>query len=251
VRPARRANDDRLIPRAARTAFLGRWPRWRSSAAPFLSRATRTRPTRSRGVRRSAPAAEALYSASTGQYVMGLRRMNFDVSTGLSFHSRAARDFDVGGTIDFKYQAELVRHFFLGVEWAYAGRTSTPATSFSKAPLTGSSSWCRSSSTSRFAGHVENPFSVRPGVAPGIQVVDPVVDHDQENGIHVLSGSSRKKTPSWPGPPARVSLRMPVQLHFGFLFGGDLRLLAGRRDTPFKDLSTGAHGPAGEPARSS
>ncbi len=185
----------------------------------------------------------ALYSATSGEYAggSGRRHMNFDISFGPFIPIEGDEDFDVGGTIDLKFQGEVVKHLFLGGEFAYAGHDKSPSQLFFEGTLNRFYFLVPVEIDIPFAGYEENPFSVRFGVAPGIQVVDPVVDPDVKDAFQIGLGlKPEEDTFVAFDLRARVGLRLPVSPHFGFLFEVAYDWAEGTGRTRFKDLATGA-----------
>jgi hypothetical protein len=186
--------------------------------------------------------AEVLYSGGP-EYQYGepwRRRMNFDFSNGVFIPIAGGEDFDTGWTIDLKFQAEVVKHLFLGGEFAYAIHDKHPSNVFFDGWMNRFFFLAPIEFDIPFAGHPENPFSVRFGVAPGLQLVDPVVDPDVKDAFEFFNNVKPEEDliTAW-DVRARIGLRMPVHPHFGFLFELTYDFSQGVAHTRFKDLSTG------------
>src|SRR5262245_16583344 len=130
---------------------------------------------------------EGLFAATSGQgYVPRHPLMNFDIAMGPFFPIDGDEDFDVGFTTDFKFQGEVLPHFFLGGEFAFAGHEVNDAGRlFFEGWLSRFYLMVPIEVDIPIAGYEDNPFSIRFGVAPGMQVVDPYVDHDVEDAAFI------------------------------------------------------------------
>ncbi len=186
-----------------------------------------------------------LFSAGAAQEYYIDHRMNFDFSVGPFIPIEGSEDYDVGGTMDMKFQAEVVPYFTVGGEFAYAahGKNFGPDTFLDEGTLHRFFFLVPLEVDLPFAGPERNPFSVRFGVAPGIQVVDPVVDRRiqdaftlEPEGIPLHLEEDAFVT--W-DIRLRAGLRFPLDPHFGFLFEVAYDLSWGRAERRFEDLDTG------------
>jgi len=183
-----------------------------------------------------------LFAAASGQeaYVPDHPHLNFDVSVGPFLSINNAEDFDVGATVDFKFQGEVVNHLFLGGEFAFAGHDVNDV---DRLYFEGS--------LSRFyllvpievdlpiAGYEDNPFSLRFGVAPGMQIVDPIVDSDVDDLALINGFDIDEEALVAFNLRARVGLRFPVGPHFGFIVEAAYDWAEGRGKTRITDLFAG------------
>src|SRR5262249_6092252 len=106
---------------------------------------------------------EALFGASP-EYQYGVpprHHMNFDFSTGPFIPIDGGENFDVGWMIDFKFQGEVVKHLFLGGEFAYAYNNKDPSNVFFDGWMHRFFFLAPIELDIPFAGYEENPFSIR------------------------------------------------------------------------------------------
>jgi hypothetical protein len=181
-----------------------------------------------------------LFASSEGQvaYVPGQHRMNFDVSFG-PFIPVIERDedFDVGGTVDFKFQARVAGPLFLGAELAFASHNKNAGELLSDGTLNRYFLLLPVEIDVPLGGWRENPFSLRFGLAPGIQIADPIVDQDLQDALAFSGLRLEEDTFVAFNVRARVGLRMPVDPHFGFLVEAAFDWAEGRGFARIRDFS--------------
>jgi hypothetical protein len=159
-----------------------------------------------------------LFGSSLAQeYIPTEHRFNFDISAGPYIPIEGPESLDVGGTFDMKFQGEVVRYLFLGAEFAYAGEGKDSGRVWSEGTLHRFFLLVPLEVDLPFAGEPENPFSVRLGLAPGIQIVDPEVDPDLEDLLRFNDLDLHEEALVAFNVRARVGVRLPIDPHFGFI----------------------------------
>jgi hypothetical protein len=183
----------------------------------------------------------SLFSAGTGQIpIPDHRRMNFDVSMGPYIPIDGAEDFDVGATVDLLLEGEVVRFLFLGGEFAYAGHSKNSGRLLSDGTMHRFFFLVPIEVDLPFAGDPENPFSVRFGVAPGLQLAVPVVDPDLDDLLRLNSFRLKEESAVAFDVRARITLRLPLDPHFGFIIAAAYDYAEAKMRARLDDLLTGA-----------
>ena len=144
-------------------------------------------------------------------------RFNFDVGAGPYIPIEGPEELDVGGTFDMKFQGEVVRYLFLGAEFAYAGESKDAGRVWSEGSLHRFFLLIPVEVDLPFAGEPENPFSVRFGLAPGMQIAAPVVDPDLEDLLECNGYDLDEDALVAFNVRARIGVRLPIDPHYGFL----------------------------------
>jgi len=182
-----------------------------------------------------------LFASSTGQvaYVPMPIRMNFDISSGLFIPIDGDENFDLGGTMDMKFQAEVLPQVFVGAEFAFAGHDKEAGTLLSEGTLDRFYFLMPIEVDLPFAGHPGNPFSFRLGIAPGFQVADPDVDSDLEDQLFFQGLELDEEEMVAFNLRVRVGLRIPLDPHFGFLVEAAYDWSEASGEAELEDLVTG------------
>jgi hypothetical protein len=185
---------------------------------------------------------EGLFAASSGQqaYVQRHPLMNFDVAMGPFFPFDGHEDFDAGVMVDFKFQAEVVPHFFLGGEFAFAGHdVNDTGRLFFDGWLSRFYLMAPIEVDIPIAGYEDNPFSIRFGVAPGMLVVDPYVDHDVDDAAFINGFDIEEEAFVAFNLRGRVGLRFPIGPYFGVILEGVYDWAQGTGKTKVHDFLAG------------
>jgi hypothetical protein len=182
-----------------------------------------------------------LFAGSAGAGLVPTEhRFNFDLSVGPFIPIEGKEDYDVGGTIDLKLQGEVVRYFFVGGEFAYAGHDKNDVSRvFYEGSLNRFFFLVPLELDLPFFGAEENPMSVRFGVAPGLQLVDPVVSDHFEDLAFSEGVRIEEDTIVAFDVRLRVGLRIPVGPHFGFTLEAAYDWAEATGETRERDAFTG------------
>jgi hypothetical protein len=160
-----------------------------------------------------------LYAAGAGQpaYLPERPRFNFDFAAGPFFPLEGDESFDVGGTFAFKFQGEVARSLFLGIEFAFAGHDKDAGDLLSDGMVSRFFFLFPIEVDLPLGRREESPPSLRLGVAPGLQVADPSIDRDLDDRLFLQGLDLDEETMVAFNLRARLAARFPVGPFFGFI----------------------------------
>jgi len=191
----------------------------------------------------------ALFAAESGQAAAGQAEepargvpMNVDASFGIFIPLEGApEEFDVGGTVDFKFQRHVLSEIpvgidfagnlvysdlYLGAEFAFAFHDKDTGHVLSEGdlrrlyfliPIELDIPIGEQGAVIPFEAPRENPFSIRFGIAPGLQIALPFLDKDLEDDLDAAGLDLDEDVIYAFNIRVRLGLRMPITEKFGFL----------------------------------